>query len=65
MLSRRLAAFDCEQLEWSIVLENTHGLSQADIARAGDDAAKEAVLKSSRTIDTQVLVGALKERRSL
>jgi SpoVK/Ycf46/Vps4 family AAA+-type ATPase len=65
MLSRRLAAFDCEQLEWSIVLENTHGLSQADIARAGDDAAKEAVLKSSRMIDTQVLIGALKERRSL
>jgi SpoVK/Ycf46/Vps4 family AAA+-type ATPase len=65
MLSRRLAAFNCEQLEWNVVLEHTHGLSQADIARAGDDAAKEAVLQSSRKIDTTVLVEALKERRSL
>lgn len=65
MLSRRLAGFDCQQLNWSVILEHTQGLSQADIARAGDDAAKEAVLKSSRVIDTQVLVGALKERRSL
>jgi SpoVK/Ycf46/Vps4 family AAA+-type ATPase len=65
MLSRRLAAFDCDQLDWNAVLKHTDGLSQADIARAGDDAAKEAVLKSSRMIDTQVLVGALKERKSL
>lgn len=65
ILSRRLAAFKCEQLDWNIVLKHTQGLSQADITRAGDDAAKEAVLKSSRMIDTQVLIEALKERRSL
>jgi SpoVK/Ycf46/Vps4 family AAA+-type ATPase len=65
ILLRRLAAFDCQQLEWPTVLQNTENLSQADIARAGDDAAKEAVLKSTRIIRTDALVAALKERKSM
>jgi SpoVK/Ycf46/Vps4 family AAA+-type ATPase len=64
LLLRRLAAFNTQQLDWESVLGKTLGLSHADIVRAADDAAKEAVLKGSREISTDSLVSALQERRS-
>ena len=63
VLLRRLAPFDVQSCDWPAVLKNTDKLSHADIVRAADDAAKEAVLKSSRVITTEALVSALRERK--
>jgi hypothetical protein len=46
------------------VLEAASGLSQAEVARAADDAAKAAVLGEAERISTQVLLAAIAERRA-
>ncbi len=62
ILETRLAVFDCSQLNWKSVLSAASGLSQAELARAADEAAKIAVLKGGTKIATATLVAALKER---
>lgn len=59
----RLAAFDTSEIHWPGILEKTHGLSQADIVRASDEAAKQAVLAHSSLVTTETLKSALEERR--
>jgi len=62
ILETRLAAFDRSQLDWKKVSSAAKSLSQAELARAADEAAKIAVLKGTQKISTTMLVGALKER---
>jgi SpoVK/Ycf46/Vps4 family AAA+-type ATPase len=50
---------------WSEVLEAAAGISQAEISRAADDAAKVAVLTEKNSITTESLVMALIERKQL
>ena len=54
-----------KSLDWNVVLPATAELSFADLARAGDDAAREAVLDDRTSIDTSTLVQTLKDRRKI
>ncbi|MBV9827829.1 MAG: ATP-binding protein [Alphaproteobacteria bacterium] len=62
IIENHLATFDLGDVHWPEVLQGTAGLSQADVARAADDAAKVAVLRGSDRISTPMLVTALEER---
>lgn len=64
ILEARLASFDRSQLDWKEVLSSTARLSQAELTRAADEAAKMAVLKGSAKVTTAALVAALHERAS-
>lgn len=64
IVESRLSTFDLKAVEWSGILEATAGLSQAEIARAADEAAKAAVLSGSDEIGTTTLIAALKERHA-
>lgn len=51
-------------LDWKAVLQVAVGLSYADIVRACDDAAKEAVLGDQGEVSMRALMNALQRRRS-
>jgi SpoVK/Ycf46/Vps4 family AAA+-type ATPase len=63
IVKSRLSSFNLSQIDWDLVIKRCDGLSQADLSRASDDAAKKAVLGESREIATTDLVAALQERR--
>lgn len=63
ILKSHLTTFKLDTVDWSQVLEAAVGLSQADIARAADEAAKIAVLAESNDLSTATLVASLTERR--
>lgn len=65
LLAQTLEAFDTSDLEWSSVLEAATGLSQAELVRAAIDAAKESVLSDRRSVETDSLVRALSDARTL
>lgn len=64
ILEAHLSTFNLDELRWTPVLEATIGLSQAEISRAADDAAKVAVLADANRVDTMTLVTALRERKA-
>lgn len=59
----RLTRFDIGSLKWEVVRSAAHGLSQAELARACEEAAKAAVLSDSKTVSTEQLVDAIGVRR--
>jgi SpoVK/Ycf46/Vps4 family AAA+-type ATPase len=64
ILKRKLAAFDSEGVKWTHVLPEAEGLSQAELARAAEEAAKHAVLGGSRRVSSEALLFALRERKA-
>jgi len=64
IVQNRLSTFSLKSVEWNGVLEKTAGLSQAEIARAADEAAKGAVLSGSNEIGTAMMIAALQERHA-
>jgi SpoVK/Ycf46/Vps4 family AAA+-type ATPase len=64
ILRTRLQIFDAGSVDWPAVLSASEGLSQADVARAGDEAAKAAVLTARKHVSTADLLNALAERRA-
>jgi SpoVK/Ycf46/Vps4 family AAA+-type ATPase len=64
IVESHLATFTLDGLDWQPVLDAAEGLSQADIARAADEAAKVAVLRDSNRISAPVLTAALRERKA-
>ena len=63
-MKNRLAGFETAEVDWIRVLDLAEGLSQADLSRACDEAAKNAILESTMRISTEVLVACLEERKS-
>jgi SpoVK/Ycf46/Vps4 family AAA+-type ATPase len=63
LLRARLDRFDTRGLTWSEAAHQAVGLSQAEIARAADDAAKTTLLGKGKRIGSEALIGALTERR--
>jgi ATP-dependent 26S proteasome regulatory subunit len=63
-LQTRLASMAPRSLAWKAVLQVAVGLSYADIVRACDDAAKEAVLGDQGEVSIRSLMNALKRRLS-
>lgn len=64
ILGARLATFTLVGVDWPRVLEAAGGLSQAEIARSADEAAKAAVLSGSDEIGSPALLSALAERKA-
>lgn len=64
ILESHLTGFKLNRIDWSSILDATNGLSQAEISRAADEAAKIAVLSDSDQIGTPTLLSTLAERRA-
>lgn len=64
LLANRLSAFRTkESVDFDIVATAAEGLSHADVCKACQDAAKDAVLHDKREIDSNVLLSSLQKRR--
>jgi SpoVK/Ycf46/Vps4 family AAA+-type ATPase len=64
IVESHLSTFALDELEWQPILDAASGLSQADIARAADEAAKVAVLGDSNQVTGPALTAALRERKA-
>lgn len=63
-IQSRLAMFPLGAIDWAVVGKAGLGLSNAEIIRAAEDAARDAVLDGRRGPDTAGLVAALKDRKA-
>jgi SpoVK/Ycf46/Vps4 family AAA+-type ATPase len=59
LIASRLAAFDASKLRWNALRKVAEGMSPADIVKACEDAAKDAVLHDRRRILTAELRRAM------
>jgi ATP-dependent 26S proteasome regulatory subunit len=64
ILRRKLAMFQTADIDWTRVLPETEGLSQAELVRASEEAAKKAVLGGSTRITSEALIAAVHERKA-
>jgi len=64
LIRNRLAGFDTHRLSWASVLKAALGLCHADVVKACEDAAKDAVLNGEERVLTRALVHALNARAS-
>lgn len=64
-LLSRFSSLDTKGMDWGAVADDADGLSYADIIKACEDAAKEAVLTESHTVDTTMLRRAISERKTI
>ncbi|XXY47280.1 AAA family ATPase [Sorangium sp. So ce269] len=64
ILRSRLARLDTERVDWAELVKATRGLSYAEIVRACEDVAKDAVLSDSDEVTTRGMLDALGARRA-
>lgn len=64
ILARKLTVFDTSRVEWTRILSESEGLSQADLARASEEAAKDAVLAGTIQITSEAMSSAICERKA-
>jgi SpoVK/Ycf46/Vps4 family AAA+-type ATPase len=65
ILEARLTGYSLDHVSWSSVLDAAAGLSQGDISRGADEAAKVAVLGEHNSVTTAALLTALNERKKV
>ncbi len=65
LLETRLSVFKIQWNDWSEILDAVQGLSLAEIVRAADEAAKQAVLSNTEEIGEENLLSAILERRDV
>lgn len=65
LLETRLSVFKTQWSDWSEILDAAQGLSLAEIVRAADEAAKQAVLSNTKEIGEETLLSAILERRDV
>ena len=65
LLKTRLSVFEAHWSDWSKILNAAQGLSLAEIARAADEAAKQAVLSNTEKIGEETLLSAILERKDV
>lgn len=63
LLRARLASFDTQGLDWCAAAEVAAGLSQAEVVRAAEDAAKAIILARGKRVTSAALLSSLEERR--
>ena len=63
IIENRLVSFGTQDFNWSEITRNADGLSAAEVTRACEDAAKEAVLHHDTRISTRLLLEAIKRRK--
>ena len=59
-----MAMFDTDSLMWNEITSSAEGLSSADVTRACEDAAKEAVLHHETHLSTDLVIKAIKRRKT-
>lgn len=64
LLEARLACFHVKCVNWQHIVETASGLSQAELVRAADEAAKVAVLLEQDLISEEIIISALLERKN-
>lgn len=64
LLETRLACFQVEWENWQHIIETSIGLSQADLVRAADEAAKVAVILEQDSISEETMISAIVERKN-
>lgn len=62
LIENRLAMFDTDSLAWDEITDAAEGLSSAEVTRASEDAAKEAVLHHKTRIGTALIIKAVERR---
>ena len=65
ILETRLVLFDLEWEDWSEILTTAENLSLADIVRAADEAAKQAILSHTDKINREHLLYAILDRKNM
>lgn len=63
VMRSRLTVFDTAAVKWIECAQQASGLSHAEIARAAEQAAKDAILDHRRSLTTTDLATALRDRR--
>lgn len=64
VLRRRLASMNTTTVDWDAISGNLSGLSHAELVRAAESAAKDAILQGTDRLTTASLIAALDLRRS-
>lgn len=60
---KALKPFNLKQVRWNEIKAIATGMSQADMIRAAEDAARTAVIKNNAIVTTCILATAIQERR--
>jgi SpoVK/Ycf46/Vps4 family AAA+-type ATPase len=63
IIANKLATFGGATLDWPQILKAADGLSQAELARASEEAAKNAILQGTTNVKTEGLLASLEERK--
>lgn len=64
ILKARLSIFDTSAIDWEDTVKAAEGLSQGELTRAADEAAKRAVLSDRDFVSAQDLSASIAERQS-
>lgn len=64
VLRNRVGDLDASSIDWPQVVAAAAGLSHAELSRAADHSAKDAVLAKSKVVDTAQLLAAIQDRHS-
>ena len=64
LVENRLALFETASLAWDEITSASEGLSAAELTRAAEDAAKEAVLRQKSKMSTSLMIRAIERRHS-
>jgi len=65
VMASRLAPLDTSGIDWQAAAATANGLSHAELTRACEQAAKDALLAETTVVDTASLIAALDERRTM
>lgn len=65
VMRSRLALLDTSAVDWNAATSSADGLSHAELTRACEQAAKDALLSDTTSIDTAGLVAAVAERQTM
>lgn len=65
MVAKRLGTLSGRRVEWQKIASIADGLSQAELARAADEAVKEAILAGKKSVGTEDLVASLAARKAM
>lgn len=63
VITNRMALMDTSGIEWPRVALEVGGMSHAELVRAAESAAKNALLRGEVSVTTDILISALRERR--
>lgn len=65
LLRNRLSGFMPSRTQWKLLSKHAEGLSFAEIAKASEDAIKEALIHGRSVVDSKQVISMLNERRTM